>query len=98
MKPVFWQDKKVFITGATGFVGSNLISALIKCCPHIVCLIRDDVSNSLFSVEGLHRKVVSVRGDLQDYFILERILCEYEIDIVIHLGAQTIVTTAQAGQ
>jgi CDP-glucose 4,6-dehydratase len=41
--------------------------------------------------------VVSVRGDLQDYFLLERILCEYEIDIVLHLGAQTIVTTAQSG-
>ncbi len=97
MKPTFWRDKRVFITGATGFVGSNLVSALTKHCPNVVCLIRDEVGNSLFALEGLNRKVVSVRGDLHDYFLLERILCEYEIDIVLHLGAQTIVTTAQAG-
>ncbi len=97
MKPGFWNDKKVFVTGGAGFVGAHLAAELVKICPNVVCLVRDDVPNSLFFLEGLNQKVVSVRGDLQDYFLLERILCEYEIDIVLHLGAQTIVTTALAG-
>jgi CDP-glucose 4,6-dehydratase len=39
-----------------------------------------------------HVKVV--RGDICDREILERVLGEYEIDTVIHLAAQTIVTIA----
>lgn len=35
-----------------------------------------------------------VRGEVEDYALLERILNEYEIDVVFHLAAQTIVETA----
>jgi CDP-glucose 4,6-dehydratase len=35
-----------------------------------------------------------VRGDVRDQALLERVLGEYEIDIVIHLAAQTIVGIA----
>ncbi len=97
MKQAFWRDKRVFITGATGFVGSNLVSALSECCPNIICLIRDAIPWAPFFMQGLNSKVVSVHGDLQDYFLLERVLCEYEINIVLHLGAQTIVTIAHQG-
>ncbi len=97
MQQNFWFDKKVFVTGATGFVGANLVSSLIGRCPNIICLIRDEIPQSFFYCEELDCKVISVRGDLQDYFLLERILCEYEIDIVLHLGAQTIVTIAAQG-
>jgi len=38
--------------------------------------------------------LITVRGCIEDYFILERILNEYEIDTVFHLAAQTIVGIA----
>ena len=43
---------------------------------------------------GFNNKINIVRGDLNDYFLLERVLNEYEIDTVFHLAAQTIVTIA----
>ena len=43
---------------------------------------------------GFNEKINAVRGELEDYFILERALNEYEIDTVFHLGAQTIVSIA----
>jgi len=39
-------------------------------------------------------QVKVVRGDVRDQALLERVLAEYEIDTVIHLAAQTIVTIA----
>jgi CDP-glucose 4,6-dehydratase len=42
----------------------------------------------------LIEQVKIVRGDVRDQALLERILGEYEIDTVIHLAAQTIVTIA----
>ncbi|MCK4859476.1 MAG: GDP-mannose 4,6-dehydratase, partial [Candidatus Omnitrophica bacterium] len=35
-----------------------------------------------------------VRGEIEDYFLLERVINEYEIDTVFHLAAQTIVPIA----
>ena len=43
---------------------------------------------------GNIEKVSAVHGSLEDYQLLERALNEYEIDTVFHLGAQTIVQTA----
>jgi CDP-glucose 4,6-dehydratase len=42
----------------------------------------------------LIERVKVVRGDIRDEALLERILGEYEIDTVLHLAAQTIVTIA----
>ena len=43
---------------------------------------------------GLIEQVKTVRGDVRDQALLERMLGEYEIDTVIHLAAQTIVGIA----
>ncbi len=43
---------------------------------------------------GYNKKINIVHGDINDYFLLERVLNEYEIDIVFHLAAQTIVPIA----
>ncbi|HNM36166.1 MAG TPA: GDP-mannose 4,6-dehydratase, partial [Anaerolineales bacterium] len=60
----------------------------------VVCLVRDWVPQSELARTGLIEKVKVVRGDIRDREILERTLGEYEIDTVIHLAAQTIVTIA----
>jgi len=67
----------------------------------VVCLVRDWVPRSEL-VTGMTDKgdkrllehVRVVRGDVRDQALLERVLGEYEIDTVIHLAAQTIVTIA----
>ena len=94
MNNSFWKDKKVFITGATGLLGSWLVENLAEKKVFIVALIRDFVPNSNLFLSGLNKKIITVSGCLEDYFVVERTLNEYEIDTVIHLGAQTIVSTA----
>ena len=89
-----WKRARVFVTGATGLLGSQLTRLLVEAGADVVALVRDSVPRSLFHAEGLDRKVVTVRGELENYDLLERALNEYEIECVFHLGAQTIVGTA----
>ncbi len=94
MQNNFWQDRRVFVTGATGLVGGWVVKHLLKKGADVVALVRDYVPQSHFYSDQLSSKVVSVRGDLSDTLFLERVLGEYEIQTVLHLAAQTIVPIA----
>jgi CDP-glucose 4,6-dehydratase len=82
------------VTGATGLVGSWLTEWLVNAGADVVALVRDGVPGSNFHRFGLDRRTVTVRGELEDYSLMERILNEYEIEVVFHLAAQTIVGIA----
>lgn len=90
----FWQDRPTFVTGGTGLVGSWLVQRLVDSGADVVCLVRDWVPQSELVRSGLIERVKVVRGDVRDRDMLERALGEFEIDTVIHLAAQTIVTIA----
>ena len=90
----FWQDKPVFVTGATGLLGGWLVKRLVDEGADVVCLVRDSVPHSELESSGTLSRVKSVRGDVSDRDLLHRVVGEYEIDTVIHLAAQTIVGTA----
>lgn len=90
----FWKDRPTFVTGATGLLGSHLVSELVERGADVVCLVRDSVPKSHFHRLGLDRRVTVVRGCVEDYDCLERTVAEYEIESVFHLAAQTIVGTA----
>ena len=89
-----WQDKRVFITGATGLVGSWLTGDLVAKGAAVVALIRDKVAGSELVRSGLIKRIDRVEGALEDYGTVERTLNEYEVETIFHLGAQTIVPTA----
>lgn len=90
----FWLDRPVLITGATGLLGSALVRRLVELRATPVCLMRDWVGRSRFNTEHLDQSTVVVRGELEDFELLLRTVNEYEIDTVLHVGAQTIVGTA----
>ena len=90
----FWTQRRVFVTGATGLLGSWLTQELVASGADVVCLIRDWVPQSRFLTEAVDRHATIVRGELEDFDIILRAINEYEIDTVFHLGAQTIVGTA----
>jgi CDP-glucose 4,6-dehydratase len=90
----FWKSRNVFVTGATGLLGSWLVQELVGRGANVVCLVRDWVPASRFLSEGLASHATVVRGELEDLEVILRALNEYEIDTVFHLGAQTIVGTA----
>jgi CDP-glucose 4,6-dehydratase len=90
----FWLDRPTFVTGGSGLVGSWLVKRLTEAGADLVCLVRDWVPQSEMVRTNLMEQVKVVRGDVRDRETLERTLGEYEIDTVIHLAAQTIVTIA----
>ncbi|MEN6328759.1 MAG: GDP-mannose 4,6-dehydratase [Methanobacteriaceae archaeon] len=94
MTSEFWNDRNVFITGCTGLLGSWITKKLVKNGANVIGLIRDLVPKSNLYWSGFHDEIVTVRGEIEDYFVLERTINEYEIDTIFHLAAQTIVTIA----
>lgn len=74
--------KRIFITGAAGFVGSWLARHLAEQGYEVFALVRDGIA-----IEG----VEPIIGELQSIETLERAISECEIDTVFHLGAQAIV-------
>ena len=90
----FWLDRTTLVTGATGLVGSWLVSRLQDAKADVVCLVRDWAPQSELVRSQTIEQVKVVRGDVRDQALLEQILGEYEIDTVMHLAAQTIVGIA----
>jgi len=90
----FWKDRRVFVTGCTGLLGSWLTDALVGRGAEVIGLVRDLVPRSNLRELGCWERINIVRGEVEDCHLLERALNEYEIDTVFHLAAQTIVGTA----
>ncbi|HVF46258.1 MAG TPA: GDP-mannose 4,6-dehydratase [Pyrinomonadaceae bacterium] len=93
----FWKDRPVFVTGATGLLGSWMTRKLVDLGAYTVVLVRDWVPESELIANAAMSQVTVIRGDLTDQELLERVLNEYEISTVFHLAAQTIVGTANRG-
>jgi CDP-glucose 4,6-dehydratase len=94
MDKSFWSGRRVFVTGATGLVGSWLVKRLLEHKADVVALVRDWVPRSELVRSGDLERITVVRGDVRDLGCLEGALGEHEIETVIHLAAQTIVGIA----
>ncbi len=90
----FWKDRPVLVTGGTGLLGSWLVQQLLDAHANVVCLVRDWVPQSELVRSRCIQNVTVVRGDIVDRELVERTLGEYEIEVVFHLAAQTIVGIA----
>ena len=93
MSEPFWE-RRVFVTGATGFVGSWLVKDLLASGAYVVALVRDSDPQAEFYRSGDYRRTTIVQGALEDFKTLERAIVEHEINTVFHLGAQAIVGVA----
>ena len=88
-----YQDKKVFITGHTGFKGSWL-SIWLTILGAKVCgySLKADTSPSMFKELNISDKLYkSVIGDVLDAKNLENSINDFQPDIVFHLAAQPLV-------
>jgi CDP-glucose 4,6-dehydratase len=90
-----WRGRPVFVTGATGLLGSWLVPALHERGAQVVALVRDGAPRSLFVQDGWMERVIIVNGSLTDTALLARVMAEYSIATVFHLGAQTLVGVAK---
>ena len=89
-----WRQRRVFVTGATGIVGSWLVKRLLDEGAYVVALVRDwdPQSELLRSGDIAHER--RQRRASRTTTRSERAINEHEIDTVFHLGAQPIVSTA----
>ena len=89
-----WDSRRVFVTGATGLVGSWLARALLERGAHVTVLVRDaDPQSELLQSGDLARTTV-VNGEVQSLDTLLRALNHHRPDTIFHLAAQTQVRCA----
>jgi CDP-glucose 4,6-dehydratase len=90
----FWEDRKVLVTGATGLLGTVVVAKLLENKADVTCLIRDWVPASGLFRSVDRTKYSLVQGDITNQPFVERVIGEYEAEVVFHLAAQTIVGVA----
>lgn len=94
----FYQNKRVFITGCTGFKGSWLCAVLIQLGAKVTGYsLEPEVNNfSLFNLLSLNEKINYICADIKDATVLQSALKTQDFDIVFHLAAQPLVRLSYA--
>lgn len=90
-----YQNKKVLVTGHTGFKGSWLTAWLLKLGAKVVGVSKDiPTQPSMFEELGLAKKITDYREDVRDSARMRTIFEAEKPDFVFHLAAQPIVSTS----
>ena len=88
----FYKDKKVFVTGHTGFKGSWMSKVLINAGAVVTGYsLNPPTEPSLFDIAEIAKDINSVIGDIRDYNFLKMAFDKAQPEIVLHLAAQPIV-------
>lgn len=92
MNPAFWQGKRVFLTGHTGFKGSWLSLWLQQLGADLTGFALSPPTNpSLFVLARVDSGMHSIEGDIRDFERLKEALVVADPEIVIHMAAQPLV-------
>ena len=88
----FYKNKKVLITGHTGFKGSWLSQILINWKANVIGYSLNPPTNpNLFNLLDLESNMNSIIGDIRDLNKLKDVFNEFKPEIVIHMAAQPLV-------
>ncbi|MDD3324200.1 MAG: CDP-glucose 4,6-dehydratase [Sulfurospirillaceae bacterium] len=90
-----YKNKKVIVTGHTGFKGSWLTVWLLKLGANVVGIAKDiPTTPSMFEALGLEKKIKHYVADIRDLRKMTEIIAEEKPDFLFHLAAQAIVSTS----
>lgn len=87
----FYRNKRVFVTGHTGFKGAWLCAMLTMAGAEVTGFALPPEERSLYAILGLEGRVRSVQGDIRDLSALREAFQAARPEIVFHLAAQPIV-------
>lgn len=88
----FYKEKKVLITGHTGFKGSWMCQMLIQAGARVTgYALEAPTQPSLFDLCKLENDLNSIKGDVRDLAHLKQVFDEVQPEIVIHMAAQPLV-------
>ena len=88
-----FRNKKVLITGHTGFKGSWLSTWLLSCGSNLVGISKDIPTNpSMFKILELGSKLKHYKEDIRNLESLKKIIKIEKPDYIFHLAAQAIVS------
>ena len=91
------ENKKVLITGSSGFIGSYLTMRLLNDVNNIQIVGVDNMNDyydvslkeyRLNKINELNKNFTFIKGDISDRDFIEKLFDEYEFDIVVNLAAQ----------
>ena len=90
-----YKNKKVLVTGHTGFKGTWLVTWLLKLNANVVGISKDvPTEPSMFEVLGLQDKLSYYQEDIRDLDKMTEIVAYEKPDFLFHLAAQAIVSTS----
>lgn len=88
----FWKNKKVFLTGHSGFKGSWMSLWLLQKGAQVVGYSKDvPTKPSLFEELKLEQDMRTIWGDVRDLEQLKKSVTDFNPDILIHMAAQPLV-------
>ncbi len=92
MNMSFYKNKRVFITGHTGFKGSWMCRLLMMSGADVTgYALEPPTEPSLFEVCNIRDGMNSITGDIRDLEHMKRVFKEVQPEIVIHMAAQPLV-------
>ena len=95
MNRAFWRNKKVFITGHTGFKGSWLSLWLQRAGANVIGYsLAPFTSPAMFHAAKVQQGMVSIDGDVRDLESVAAAIAHYRPEVVIHMAAQALVKKA----
>jgi len=90
--PEFWRNKKVLVTGHTGFKGTWLSEILLLLGADVYGYALECIEDpAIFRILNTEKRMHSYIGDIRDYNKINSIISEIKPEIIFHLAAQPIV-------
>ena len=88
----FYENKRVFVTGHTGFKGTWLCKMLVRSGAEVTgYALEPPAEPSLFEISGIQKRITSIIGDIREFESLKKAFDRANPEIVIHLAAQPLV-------